>query len=272
MNILDFKRKIQIVGSFKEVSKSYTEGIYADTPANRKLGRVGMSYIAYAEKLKNNSKKEETEEKKKGDLSNIQSLDIDSLSIEEVRKLFTSKNIKEILSVGEDNKLYINKDYRKGNNWNSTIDGIYKYKDTVYLDVYIQSTKTDWNDSVALSTFLSKGSSSIHSRSYTCTYNETDKINVLKSILKQYKYTTSDEGKEAKNKQQILDKLKNHSICNPVLDSHYRWHMSDKELKEYHAGQKRMYKYIENNYKDLNGKTEEELKKLYNQAFEGKIR
>lgn len=34
------------------LSKAYTEGIYADTPANRKLGRVGMTYEAYAEKVK----------------------------------------------------------------------------------------------------------------------------------------------------------------------------------------------------------------------------
>ena len=33
------------------MSKAYTEGIYADTPANRKLGRVGMTYTAYTERL-----------------------------------------------------------------------------------------------------------------------------------------------------------------------------------------------------------------------------
>lgn len=30
------------------LKKAYTEGVYADTPANRKLGRVGMTYAAYA--------------------------------------------------------------------------------------------------------------------------------------------------------------------------------------------------------------------------------
>lgn len=28
----------------KEIEKGYTEGVYIDSPANRKLGRVGMSY------------------------------------------------------------------------------------------------------------------------------------------------------------------------------------------------------------------------------------
>ena len=57
-NILDNKRKNQILGSFekpKEIEKAYTEGIYADTPANRKLGRVGMSYSAYANKVNGGS-------------------------------------------------------------------------------------------------------------------------------------------------------------------------------------------------------------------------
>lgn len=53
----------QLEGSFenfetKELKKAYTEGIYADTPANRKLGRVGMSYIEYANKQKGISEKE----------------------------------------------------------------------------------------------------------------------------------------------------------------------------------------------------------------------
>lgn len=40
-------------GAFlQNLVKSYTEGVYADTPANRKLGRVGMTYAQYADKLK----------------------------------------------------------------------------------------------------------------------------------------------------------------------------------------------------------------------------
>jgi hypothetical protein len=64
-NILDNKRRNQIFGSFKnqknieELNKAYIEGVYADTPANRKLGRVGMSYSAYAEKIKGNDKKDD---------------------------------------------------------------------------------------------------------------------------------------------------------------------------------------------------------------------
>jgi len=47
---------IKFFYSIKDVAKAYTEGIYADTPANRKLGRVGMSYEEWNNK---NNKKEE---------------------------------------------------------------------------------------------------------------------------------------------------------------------------------------------------------------------
>lgn len=40
--------KNNIIKKF-EVEKSYTEGVYNDSPLNRKFGRVGMSYSAYAQ-------------------------------------------------------------------------------------------------------------------------------------------------------------------------------------------------------------------------------
>lgn len=43
---------MKILNRMKQVVKAYTEGIYADTPANRKLGRVGMTYAQYYKKLK----------------------------------------------------------------------------------------------------------------------------------------------------------------------------------------------------------------------------
>ena len=53
---------MKILSKIKQISKAYTEGIYADTPANRKLGRVGMSYAEYSKKLKDD--KEEKADKK----------------------------------------------------------------------------------------------------------------------------------------------------------------------------------------------------------------
>ena len=67
-SIFDNKRREQILNSFfrvKNVEKAYTEGIYADTPQNRKLGRVGMSYTEYTNKIKGGEGKEKTTKQSK---------------------------------------------------------------------------------------------------------------------------------------------------------------------------------------------------------------
>ena len=60
MNLRNFNINLSTFFSLKDkkisVEKAYTEGIYADTPANRKLGRVGMSYAEWDAKQ---GKKEE---------------------------------------------------------------------------------------------------------------------------------------------------------------------------------------------------------------------
>lgn len=53
--------------NLKEINKAYTEGIYSDSPLNRKLGRVGMTYQTYADKVnkeksENSTKKEEVKD------------------------------------------------------------------------------------------------------------------------------------------------------------------------------------------------------------------
>lgn len=45
------RKKINFQG-FKEIKKSYTEGIYNDSPKNKKLGRDGMSYKNWNDKIK----------------------------------------------------------------------------------------------------------------------------------------------------------------------------------------------------------------------------
>lgn len=70
------------------LSKAYVEGIYADTPANRKLGRVGMSYAEYAAKQKGQEKKpiEQKEEEKSTKSENKE---------DKPKKSFTIGQIKE---------------------------------------------------------------------------------------------------------------------------------------------------------------------------------
>lgn len=58
MNIVNKKLNLSSFSNSKQVEleKAYTEGVYCDSPANRKLGRVGMTYAAYAAKLKGGNK------------------------------------------------------------------------------------------------------------------------------------------------------------------------------------------------------------------------
>lgn len=61
------------IAFIKNLEKAYTEGVYADTPANRKLGRVGMSYAQYAQKVSGeseNQKKQESENQEKSNIEN----------------------------------------------------------------------------------------------------------------------------------------------------------------------------------------------------------
>ena len=64
------KRNINLSGfvkasDIKETEKAYTEGVYSDSPLNRKMGRVGITYAAYANKINKTSsddKKEDLED------------------------------------------------------------------------------------------------------------------------------------------------------------------------------------------------------------------
>jgi len=57
--------RIQNIGFLKNISKAYTEGVYADTSQNRKLGRVGMSY----KEVKQKEEKEYTFDEKQLELA-----------------------------------------------------------------------------------------------------------------------------------------------------------------------------------------------------------
>lgn len=50
-------KNIKAIAFIKNLEKAYTEGVYADTPANRKLGRVGMSYKEWTSKQNNKEEK-----------------------------------------------------------------------------------------------------------------------------------------------------------------------------------------------------------------------
>ena len=61
MEIKNIKSNQKLV-FLQNLTKAYTEGVYADTPANRKLGRVGMSYKEWTQKQQGGGNEQRTKE------------------------------------------------------------------------------------------------------------------------------------------------------------------------------------------------------------------
>lgn len=106
------KPKLNFTG-FKYIEKAYTEGIYADSPLNRKLGRVGMTYTAYAEY---------TQRKKEGEDVDIQDFRKSSENILNRNKAILKDKLKPLddfnsttISLSDDHKAFIEKEKGKYN-------------------------------------------------------------------------------------------------------------------------------------------------------------
>lgn len=94
-----------------------------------------------------------------------------------------------------DYEFYINPDRRKGNNWNSVIEGIWLYKGKLSVMVYIQFDNTDTSLIVSFNDFFKKddfrGTVKRDDRygnpqTYYYVYNEKDKTEVLRSFCLEY--------------------------------------------------------------------------------------
>lgn len=94
-----------------------------------------------------------------------------------------------------DYEFYINPDRRKGNNWNSVIEGIWLYKGKLSVMVYIQFDNTDTSLIVPFNDFFKKGDfrGTIkrddrygNPQTYYYVYDETDKTEVLRSFCLEY--------------------------------------------------------------------------------------
>lgn len=94
--------------------------------------------------------------------------------------------------------LMIRGSLQEGNNWNSTVDGISIHKGELYLTVYLQYDNTDTFDEITAVSFFRKGEIRVefhrtdrygNPRTYYATYNDDDKCEVVRSILKEYIYS-----------------------------------------------------------------------------------
>lgn len=101
-----------------------------------------------------------------------------------------------------DKDLYIDRDRRVGNNWNSAVENVDLVKGKLYVGFYIQYENTDTNTSDDYDNFFRRGNyrGEIrrldrygNGRTYYFCYDESDKAKVMKSVLLEYVYKKYSE-------------------------------------------------------------------------------
>ena len=174
----------------------------------------------------------------------------------------------------------INNERRKGNNWNSLVEGVYRNKEgKLFVDIYFQDDSTDTNDSEYFDKFFSSASNvRVTSRIGSATYSYKERAEVMRSIVIDYIYWKVIDRDEIERAEKIK-KLKDYRIINPILNKFYNdyrlkyktyLYMYGKECVEYEAykkGEKDLNAYIVSNVDNLEGKTNEELTSIYTEVF-----
>ena len=138
-----------------------------------------------------------TQPKKK--IETIEALTTDELfSVKEETVIKIVKEVGRRMYKSRDKQLYIDGDRRKGNCWNSTIEGVDLIKGRIHLNIYIQYENTDTNSSEEFDKFFDRWNNYRgeirrldrygNGRTYYFNYDKSDKANVMKSILLDYVY------------------------------------------------------------------------------------
>lgn len=136
---------------------------------------------------------------------------IDKLNSDDLMKVSTATFERIVKETGKgawsekrsrNKRLRIRSSLQKGNNWNSDIEEISLYKGKLYLGVYLQYENTDTSDETMAASFFRRGETRIdirrddrygNPRTYYAVYDEDDKAEVARSILKEYVYTKYHE-------------------------------------------------------------------------------
>lgn len=179
---------------------------------------------------------------------------------------------------------YLSSDRKKGNNWNSHVEGLYRSNGKLFVDIYFQDDSTDTNDSEYFDTFFSSASNvRVTSRIGSATYSYDERADVMRSILIDYLYWKVIDREKIERAEKI-EKLKDYRIINPILNKFYEdnrlkykthLYMYGKKCVEYDAykkGEKDLDEYIVNNVESLDGKTSEELTSIYTKVFNDSAR
>ena len=136
---------------------------------------------------------------------------IDKLNSDDLMKISTATFERIVKETGKgawsekrsrNKRLRIRSSLQKGNNWNSDIEEISLYNGKLYLGFYLQYENTDTSDETTAASFFRRGETRIdirrddrygNPRTYYAIYDEDDKSEVARSILKEYVYTKYHE-------------------------------------------------------------------------------
>lgn len=210
---------------------------------------------------------------------------ISSLSDNDIRKT-TSATMLRILKECKNGqgKFMVDCKRRVGNEWNSTIEYLYEYQGRPILMLYVQNTSTDSSDTASFSDFNSgsRYCGYCHNLDMRYSYDSAAIARTIRCILAEYLYYKYIE-KEEREESGKIAALLHWSIVNPVVNYFYdEWRMkficggplsrrdSDETIiksKGYYAGKEGITAYVKVHYKELQGKSNEELQGIYKTAF-----
>lgn len=170
---------------------------------------------------------------------------------------------------------------RAGNDWNSTVEFLYESNGKPMICLYVQASSTDSSSCDSIANFI-KGNGYrgyCHNLDRYFTYTKHDVCNVVKCILCEYIYVTDIEKAELDKAKKVAELL-HYSIINPVLDKFYDklgprhvcldWTPKNRDL--YYGGETAIKEYVNAHYKELEGKTNEELQFIYINVFNDYIK
>ena len=114
---------------------------------------------------------------------------IKNLGIAGVRRVSPATILRIINECKDDvGNFRINNDRRVGNNWNSTIEYLYVYKNRPILMLYVQGGNTDTSTSVGYDEFNSCNQYPGQCKLGGITYDSDDIADVIRCILSEYVY------------------------------------------------------------------------------------
>ena len=126
---------------------------------------------------------------------------IENLTQDELSRLSEETILRIVKETGRrrkgtrDYEFYINPDRRKGNNWNSVVEGLWLYKGKISVMVYVQFSNTDTSLIVPFNDFFRKGDfrGTIkrddrygNLQTYYYVYDEKEKAEIIRSFCLEY--------------------------------------------------------------------------------------